>query len=185
MTVVPVQEASLIRRALAGCLDLCLAAVFGGALAWSLPGLAAEPWPPRYWNLFDYGVDVVIHHPRLWMGPLAVFLCAMLAWETAWTALLGATPVARLLGMQVRTLSGRRPGPLRSLWRSLAWMVLSVPGAVGPAFGLLGRRRRMLHDILSACLVVRLPVPARVPEAGRTEGAGSGDLPRNPDGRTR
>lgn len=185
MTTVLVREASLTRRALAAALDLGLSASFAGFLVRLLPGLSREPWPPRYWNLLDYGVDVALHHPRLWIGPLVVFLGAMVVWETVWTGLLGATPVARGMGMQVRTLSGRRPGPLRAPWRSLTWVALSVPGAIGPATGLLGRRRRMLHDILSGCLVVRLPVPARVPESGGTEGTGSGESLADPDGRTR
>jgi len=182
MTQIPVQEASLSRRGLAGILDLCLSAAFGAALARWFPGLPGEPWPPRYWNLLDYGVDVVLHHPRLWLPPLAVFLAAMLLWETLWTVLLGATPVARALGIQVRTGTGRRPGLLRSLWRSLLWIALSIPGVLGPAFGLLGRRRRMLHDILAGCLVVRLPVPALDAGLDRT---GSEDAPLDPDERRR
>ena len=185
MTRIPVREAGLVRRGIAALLDLGLSLPLACALIYGVGGLPGNSWPPRYWNLFDYGVDIVIHHPGLWVPPAAGLLLVLVLWEMAWTRWIGAMPVARLMGLQVRTMTGRKPGWLRALWRSLLGWILAVPGAIGPAWALLGRRRRALHDILSACVVVRLPVPTEDLASGDPEGPRPRESPIGTEGRKR
>lgn len=184
MTPIPAREATLARRSIAALLDLGLSLSLAAGLVLGPGGIPRDSWPPRYWNLFDYGVDIAAHHPELWVPPASGILLMLVLWETAWTRWIGAMPVARMLGLQVRTMTGRRPGWLRAFWRSLLGWLFLLPGAIGPAWSLLGRRRRALHDILSCCLVVRLPLPAEDTTPGEPEGPGTGESPLGTEGRT-
>lgn len=153
------EAAPLGLRLAAGALDLALqvAIVAGAVVLWTRefpPDL-----PPRYWNAFDYLVDLANARPALVVLPVAAFVALHLAWETLWTSTLGATPFTRLLGMRACTSGGRRPGPVRAFLRAALGLVLGAAAMVGPAWSIVSGQRRMLHDILTACHVLRGPVP--------------------------
>jgi uncharacterized RDD family membrane protein YckC len=153
-----VRVASLGRRLVAGLLDLVPESALAAAVAWAWftrypPGL-----PPRYWNVFDYIVDIANVRTDVALVFPVAFAAAFVLWETLWTATLGAAPMARLLGIRVVTSSGRRIGWFRSLLRAVLSLVLAAAAGIGPAWALLSPRRRMLHDILCASLAVRGPL---------------------------
>ncbi len=154
-----VRAAPVWLRLLAGLLDLVPVAALAaaGCRAW----FAFHPphLPPRYWNVLDYAVDVLNRQPRIAAVPLVAFAAAWLAWETAWLRGLGATPIARLAGLRVVTSEGGRVGWGRALARSALSLVLGAAAGIGPAWALPSPRRRMLHDILTGCQVVRGPLP--------------------------
>ncbi|MBM4397161.1 MAG: RDD family protein [Deltaproteobacteria bacterium] len=151
--------ASLTLRLIVGALDLAIEAGIAAAisLAW-LQG-SGLPLPPRYWNAFDYLVDVAGTVPEAIAIPALIFAGVFLVWETAFGSLLGAAPVARLAGMRLVTTSGRKPGVVRVGLRAALALPLALAAGIGPATALASPRRRMLHDILAGCLVLRGDVP--------------------------
>ena len=152
-----VRAAPLGLRIVAGVLDLAPVSALAAAATWAWFDRHPPDLPPRYWNVFDYAVDLVHLRPdALLVFPVA-FAVVFLLWETLWTAALGGAPAARLLGIRVITTSGRRVGLFRSLVRAVLALVLAAAAGIGPAWALVSPRRRMLHDILCACLAVRGP----------------------------
>jgi uncharacterized RDD family membrane protein YckC len=138
-------------------------AVVEAALAAGVVSIAFEDLanglPPRYWNAFDWLVDVANQRPEALAIPAAVFACVYVVWETAFGALLGAAPVARVLGMRACTGGGARPGPFRALVRAVLSLAFTAAVLVGPATAIVSPRRRMLHDILTGCHVLAGDVP--------------------------
>lgn len=139
-------------RLVAGLVDLAVEAALGAALAWwSLP---AEEWPPRYWNVVDYAVDIACHHPDLAARAVWPFVVVFLAWETFWGRAIGNAPFARLLGMRVVTSRGRRPGALRLALRAILGLAGAAFAFTGPLVAIVHPRRRMLHDMMTRCHVL-------------------------------
>lgn len=151
--------APLWLRLLAGALDLALEAAVAVVVALAWTGGAGIELPPRYWNLFDYAVDVLNYSPDVVVGWGLIGAAVYLVWETAFGALLGAPPVARLFRMRLCTSSGRKPGALRIALRAALSVPFALAGGIGPAVALPSPRRRMLHDILTGCLVLLGDVP--------------------------
>lgn len=167
------RAAPTILRFVAGLLDLVVEAALGVALAWwSLP---AEEWPPRYWNFLDYAVDIACHHPDLAARAVAPFVAVFLVWETSWGRTVGNAPFARLFGMRVVTSRGRRPGVLRGAVRALFALAGAVLAFAGPLVAVVHPRRRMLHDMMTGCHVLRGAGPP-------DERSGPGDSLVLPDG---
>jgi uncharacterized RDD family membrane protein YckC len=158
-TVDSARVASLWLRLFAGLFDLLpvLALVAAGLWGWWLSN--PVELPPRYWNVLDYSVDLVLARPGLVIMPLAAFSVVFIAWETLFTGLIGAAPFARLTGMKVLSGSGARIGLFRASIRAVLSLVLASAAGVGPAWSLLSPRRRMLHDILCGTHVVVGPEP--------------------------
>lgn len=156
-----VRVASLRLRLVAGLADLVPVVALAVAASWTWFGRHPPDLPPRYWNDVDYLVDLVHLRPdAVLVGPVA-FASAYILWETLWTAWIGAAPVARLAGIRVISTSGRRIGAVRALIRAVLSLILAVAAGVGPAWAFLSPRRRMLHDILCACLAAVGPLPPR------------------------
>jgi len=143
--------------------------LFSGVLDLILEGLVAfvvsaimfrdTSLPPRYWNMADYLVDLVNLMPSFVLWVAAVFALVFIAFETLFGAILGATPVARIAGMRMVTLSGRKPGVTRVALRAALALLCAIAAGIGPLVALVSPRRRMLHDILTGCLMLRGPVP--------------------------
>ncbi len=157
------RAAPTILRLFAGLLDLAIEAALGAALTWWW--LPAEEWPPRYWNLGDYAVDIVWQHPDLAVRAVLPFLAVFLFWEVFWGRLLGNAPVARLLGTTIVTRQGRRPGVVRLAVRTVIGLLGALLAFSGPLFALVHPRRRMLHDMMTGChvLIGRAPRVADEP----------------------
>ncbi len=139
-------------RLVAGLVDLAVEAALGAALAWWL--LPAEEWPPRYWNLMDYAVDIACHHPDLAARAAWPFVVVFLVWETLWGRAAGNTPFARILGMRIVTSRGRRPGVLRLGLRAILSLAGGLLAFTGPLLAIVHPRRRMLHDMMTRCHVL-------------------------------
>jgi uncharacterized RDD family membrane protein YckC len=153
------EVAPLWLRGVAGVLDLAVEAAGAVALTWLWLDRTSPDLPPRYWNVFDWLVDLATERPEVLLVPAAVFAALFVAWETAWGRLLGAPPIARVAGLRICTGRGRRPGVIRLFLRSAFALALAVPGLLGPAWALASPKRRMLHDILTGSLVLRGDVP--------------------------
>ncbi|NOZ00402.1 MAG: RDD family protein [Deltaproteobacteria bacterium] len=147
-------------RIVAGVLDLALVGAVATLVTAGWYVLNPVKMPPRYWNYLDYLVDLINTRPDISVPPLVILAGVFLLWETLWTAAIGNTPAARLAGMRVCVDNGRRPQMLRLVARTVFEAVGFAAGLVGPLTALVHPRRKMLHDILAGCLVVRGPVPA-------------------------
>lgn len=145
-------------RLLAALLDLGVVAGAGVAIAWWW--VPAEQWPPRYWNLLDYAVDIAWHRPDLLARAVLPGAILFVVWETLWGRLIGNTPVARLLGMRVVTSRGHRPGMVRLVFRTLIGILGAVVAFAGPLLAFVHPRRRMLHDMMTGCHVLIGMAPA-------------------------
>jgi uncharacterized RDD family membrane protein YckC len=150
-----VRAASFTLRVFAGAVDLVVVGTLavGGTLAWF--SLVPPEFPPRYWNHLDYLVDLVNTRPDLVLVPLVAFAGTYVLWTTAFTVALGNSPVARLFGMRVVTGRGRPVGVIRAFARALLSLAFAAAAFAGPLWALVSPRRRMLHDILCGCHVVR------------------------------
>ncbi len=144
-------------RFVAGLLDLGVEAALGVALGWW--ALPAEEWPPRYWNLLDYAVDIACHRPDLAARAVGPFVGVFLVWEILWGRVVGNAPFARLFGMRVITSRGRRPGVLRCAVRAALALAGAALAFAGPLVAVVHPRRRMLHDMITGCHVLRGAAP--------------------------
>jgi uncharacterized RDD family membrane protein YckC len=154
------------------------ASLAAGATSLLFEDLAAD-LPPRYWNAIDWLVDVANQRPEAIAIPAVVFAAVYVVWETLFTSLLGAAPVARVLGLRACTTSGSRPGPFRCLLRAVLSLAGTVAALTGPAVAIASPRRRMLHDILTACHVLAGEVPDAWGRRGR-DAAGAAGLSQGP-----
>lgn len=158
----PYRVAPTILRFLAALLDLGLEALLAGVAIWYL--FPPEIWPARYWNLFDYVVDVVWTQPKLVLEVVGTFFAVYFMWEVFWAAILGNTPFARMFAMRIVTATGRRPGVFRLILRTVLAALGFILACVGPATALLVPSRRMLHDICCGCYVLLGSVPRETHE---------------------
>jgi len=154
------RAAGLWLRLLAGLVDLAIQAALAAGATWAWFARRPPDLPPRYWNQLDYLVDLVNTRPDLFLPPLAAFVAVHVAWQTAFCATLGNAPVARALGMRVVDGRGRAIGPVRAFLRTVLGVPLAAAAFAGPLWALVSPRRRMLHDILCGCHVLRGGVPA-------------------------
>lgn len=155
-----VRAASFLLRMVAGIVDLAVvgALAVGATLAWF--GLHPPEFPPRYWNHLDYLVDLINMRPDLVLPPVVAFVAAYVLWDTVFTAALGHTPTARLFRMRVVNGRGQPVGVIRAFVRALMSLAFAAAAFAGPLWALVSPRRRMLHDILCGCHVVRGDVVA-------------------------
>ncbi len=149
------RAAPLWARLASGLVDLAIEA--GLAVAVTLAWFIWRPveFPPRYWNHLDYLVDLLNTRPDLVWPPIFAFIFVYIAWETTFVSTLGNSPFARLLGMRVVTGRGRPIGVIRAFVRTVMSLVFAATAFVGPLWAMVSPRRRMLHDILCGCHVVR------------------------------
>lgn len=180
------RSAPLWLRLLAGLFDLGLVIGLSALLTMAWYRFESVEFPVRYWNHIDYLVDVFNTRLDLALPPVLIFFVVFLVWETLPGRIFGNSPVARLMGMRICTNDGHRPGVLRLAPRAFLNMAGSLVAMAGPLTALVHPRRKMLHDILTGCLVLSGPVPSKwihprtgVPEPGaQTEPRDYSDGPR-------
>ncbi len=166
--------APTLLRIVIGVLDLTVVAGITVGLAKAWNALFPTDLPPRYWNGFDYLVDLVNQRPEIVLGPAVAGISTWLVWQTFWGRFAGNTPFARLFGMQVVTGAGRRPGVVRLVIRGVLAVMLALPGLAGPLFAFASPGRRMLHDILTGCRVLKGSVPDAMEDDSGPKSADSG-----------
>lgn len=139
-------------RMIAGLLDLIVPAGLTVGLA-----LLTDQFGelgPRYWNYFNYFVDIINTHVQT-IGKLGLYFAAFyVIWETIFVAAIGNTPVAIFFGYRVVSGKGKRIGVLRAFFRAVFSLIFAGFFLIGPLWGLVSPRRRMLHDTISGCHVV-------------------------------
>lgn len=69
----------------------------------------------------------------------------------------GQTPGKRLLGIMVVNIHGERPSVVRSLLRTVAYLLSALPVSIGFLWVGFDRERRALHDWVAGTYVVRVP----------------------------
>jgi uncharacterized RDD family membrane protein YckC len=132
-------EGVLLRRTLAYFVDLCIIGVIA-AVAWV--GFAV------LWVL-SFGL----------LGPILWFLFGLipLAYHTlllssSWSATLGM----RLFDVELRSVTGERPGFLQALAQTaLFYITVGATCSLILVFALLNRHKRTLHDLLAGTVLVR------------------------------
>jgi uncharacterized RDD family membrane protein YckC len=132
-------EGVLLRRVLAYFVDLCVIAVLAllfwiiFAVLWVLSlGLLG----PVLWFLF--GLIPLAYHTLLLSGP--------------WSATLGM----RLFDVELRSVTGERPGFLQALAQTaLFYITVGATCSLILVVALLNRHRRTLHDLLAGTVMVR------------------------------
>lgn len=168
------RAAPTVLRLAAGTLDLAVVAGLTAGLARAWFAAFPPDLPPRYWNGFDYLVDLANQRPWVLLGPVVAGVALWIAWQTFWARLAGNAPIARLFGLQIVTGAGRRPGVIRLAIRGVLAVALALPGFAGPLFAFASPGRRMLHDILVGCRVLKGDVPDAMDAAGDAEAADAG-----------
>lgn len=132
------------RRVASGSIDLCLLAVAAGIATWV--GLALQgPAPETERELLE-GIS------RLWLGKLlpAAMLVVLVSMAWCWAVMAG-TPGQLLMGCRVGRAGDGRPLNLAvALWRSLLLILLGGAVALPLITLYFDRRRRGIHDWLSA-----------------------------------
>jgi uncharacterized RDD family membrane protein YckC len=137
-------EGVLLRRVLAYFVDLCVIGVLAllfwivFAVLWVLSlGLLG----PVLWFLF--GLIPLAYHTLLLSGP--------------WSATLGM----RLFDVELRSVTGERPGFLQALAQTaLFYVTVGATCSLILLVALFNRHKRTLHDLLAGTVVVRrFPVP--------------------------
>lgn len=95
----------------------------------------------------------------LWAAPIfVIYDTATIGGMTA------ATVGMRLLGLQVRSWDGGKPGYLHALVSScLFWFLVPLTGGLILLVAPFSNRRRHVHDMLSGTVVIKLP-PAGTPQ---------------------
>ena len=132
-------EGVLLRRTLAYFVDLCIIGVIaavawvGFAVLWVLSfGLLG----PLLWFLF--GLIPLAYHTLLLSSP--------------WSATLGM----RLFDVELRSVTGERPGFLQALAQTaLFYITVGATCSLILLFALLNRHKRTLHDLLAGTVMVR------------------------------
>jgi uncharacterized RDD family membrane protein YckC len=149
-TVPEAYEGVLLRRTVAYLVDLCVIGVLAilfwivFAVLWVLSlGLLG----PVLWFLF--GLIPLAYHTLLLSGPRS------------------ATLGMRLFDIELRSVTGERPGFLQALAQTaLFYLTVGATCSLILLFALLNRHKRTLHDVLAGTLVVRrFPVPWGAPYA--------------------
>lgn len=139
--------AGVRQRIACGAIDLCLLLLVLGIATWI--GLALQGPAPAT------GEELVDGMSSLWSGNflLGAASVALIALAFFWT-LLSATPGQLLMGCRVVSAgSNRRLNVVLALWRGI--LLLALGGVVGvPLITMFfDRRRRGIHDLLSASTV--------------------------------
>jgi uncharacterized RDD family membrane protein YckC len=118
-------------------------------------GLMAGVYPSAFFRSLD--PNAFLQSPLSVFTPLAVGLMMTASWfycaafeSSRWQA----TPGKRILRIYVTDLQGRRVTFARALWRNLAKQISGFV-LIGYFLAGLTARKQALHDMLSACLVVR------------------------------
>jgi len=145
----------MVRRGLAGLLDLALSGLLFGVAAFALRWFPFVPLEARRWNTFDWVVDTVnAHLPDLGLSAAFFLLVALfvgLVPEVVWGASFGRL----LVGSTVLDTHGRPASVARLILRNV-FRVLEVPLlGLGVWLGLVLPSRRMLHDVLSGTVIGR------------------------------
>lgn len=142
--------AQVYRRVVAGIFDISIGVGLSVGVAITVKG---EDLPPRYWNYFDYMVDIVNQHTEIFLEISGVGVGVFVLFETLSGWILGFTPVGRLFGLRLLKKNFQKPGVFRLLFRSVAMVITSIFGMIGPLFCLLDNDKRTLYDRLSGCFV--------------------------------
>ena len=147
-----VRVAPVALRIFGGVLDLCL--YLGAFVAYLvfLEHLSLGDVPPRYWNNFDYLVDLTISMDLKSFALKGIV--GYVAYETISGLIMRNTPFSRVLGMRFVTAKGKRPLLFRLLLKTVFQIVFSLAGLFGILFSLVHPEKRMLHDCLSGCYCV-------------------------------
>jgi len=143
-------EGVLWRRSIAFCVDLMLMVAVVIAL-----------WFINVFTFFIFTALILF----LWAAPLFI------AYDTATIgSSASATFGMRLLGVEVRTWDGQRPGYLHALISSaLFWFLVPFTGGLILLVAPFSDRRRHLHDMLSGTVVIN----AKAGNSHRISGPGA------------
>lgn len=149
--------ASALRRGLAGFVDLVLLVPLSATVGLLLCLALGLPVP----RLAELSPDLLLAY-LLDGGATSTLLIAVAAALTVgyfggfhW--LRGQTPGKRLLGIMVVNIHGERPSVVRSLLRTVAYLLSALPVSIGFLWVGFDRERRALHDWVAGTYVVRVP----------------------------
>ncbi len=151
----PLKVAGFWRRLLACVLDLMVLMLTAAPLQFALHRALKIAAPVHGDLSLDTGLRWLALPPTtvlLWIIP---FLGISIAYVVIFTALSGATPGQRAIGLRVVSNRGQRPGFGRALVRALGLIVGLAPGGLGALWIAFDREKRGFHDHLARTLVVR------------------------------
>jgi uncharacterized RDD family membrane protein YckC len=151
------RAAGFFRRAAAAIIDIALlvpvCAVFGLALC-----LAFGQPIPRLAELSpDLLIAALLDGNSASEALLALSGVLFFLYFFVFHAARGQTPGKRLLGLLVIDKYGGRPGLLRTLVRTAAYVLSLLPCSLGFLWIGFDRERRALHDWIAGTYVVRVP----------------------------
>lgn len=149
--------ASALRRGLAGLIDLVVLLPLSAAVGLLLCLTLGLPVP----RLAELSPDLLVAY-LLDGGATGSILIAVAAALTVgyfggFHGLRGQTPGKRLFGIMVVNIHGERPSLLRSLLRTVAYLLSALPVSIGFLWVGFDRERRALHDWVAGTYVVRVP----------------------------
>ena len=145
----------LVRRSVAGLIDVTLAGAVFSVAAFAMRWFPFVPLGPQRWNTFDYVVDEVNANLAGIAASGLLFLGTSLFVNLVVEVLAGASLGRLLLGSTVLDTRGRRASVprlmLRNLFRALELPLIGL--GLWVAFVL--PSKRALHDLLSGTVVGR------------------------------
>lgn len=84
-----------------------------------------------------------------------VMTAAICTYIILFTHFMGQTPGKWAMGHKVITLGGEKPGLLRTIFRTLAYIPTMVPLGLGFLVSVFNDRNRSLHDLIAGTMVIK------------------------------
>jgi uncharacterized RDD family membrane protein YckC len=166
----------VLRRGLAAGLDLLvpLLLVIVAIRAGLFPGDLLHV--PATWFVTEWWLHNWLNHPAYFLWPPLILAIFYLVWVVVWEQLMGRTPGAIAMGIEVVDRSGERPRRRVLALRHLASLTLVLTLGLGYLWIIASRYRLGLHDLLSGTRVVVRRRSFRPPHRRRSQ-ASSGSSP--------
>ena len=150
-----VRTAGFWRRTLALLVDSAFLGALWLLLAWALRRpLGLDHLPETRIIGVEYVLEIALSQGSLLVPLLAVEAVVLVLYFTVLQAIRGWTPGKLLLDLRVIDSQGRPPSLLRSLLRSLGFLLSGLLLGLGFLWVGLDRQRRALHDYLASTYVV-------------------------------
>ena len=143
------------RRLGAGIVDAAIILPVAMILAWLAGQLAGVHLPESRHYGVDFWLDLLLSSDPALLGMLGLLVATATIYAAIFQITWAATPGMRMLGLGIVDLYGDPPSVLRSIARTIGYLVAAVTLGLGFLWIGFDRERRGLHDWLSGTHVVK------------------------------
>jgi uncharacterized RDD family membrane protein YckC len=143
------------RRLGAGMIDLAILLPVGLILAWLAGQITGVHLPEsRHYGL-DFWLDLLLSSDPALLGVIGLLVATAAIYVAIFQITWAATPGMRLLGLAIIDLYGDPPSVIRSIARTVGYLLSAITLGLGFLWIGFDRERRGLHDWLSGTHVVK------------------------------